>query len=595
MTVRQGGLVWRCVPGWQARLWAADVPDWRHVEHDGRAKLVKANPLRRVFCITFSGVEVYAKLYRPGGLLGRALWLFRPAPSGEEFGLLRSACARGVAAARPIAWAVGRDEAGPLAILLTESLGRNVSLEDLIWQEPAPTKEHLARALTAAGKLLAQLHCAGMCPADLHTGNIVLVGEGDRLGAWLADMARADVEQRGGHPSANPLQERRLAGTAVLVAGMRDRLSRRQQEVFLRAYLEAMRPGKPATDDLVEDYAARLHPLVGRHDRRVCAARDRRALRNSRYAQKIRLGGGWTARVFLEMRRPLDYSPASRLRFTPTEWSAALADPAGLMSEAEGRVIKRGGRNCVLLKKLRVGGSQVDVVVKQSRLRRWPAGVVDALWPSRAVRHWRRAHALIARKLPTALPLAALERRRWGLLRESMVICEEIAEGMDLKAMLDRGEQPNGRKARRELILELAGLLAELRRRGLRHRDCKATNILVQRSKSGGEGKEARGGGYRVFLVDLDGLGRYVFPTEWLVRKGVMHRFWHEAVVRLAASLLPLGAFSRAEAMVFLRGYWGGLGVDGVRNKLLRKELWRCLSRRVAWKARHQGSLALWE
>ncbi|MBN2375323.1 MAG: hypothetical protein JXD22_02905 [Sedimentisphaerales bacterium] len=652
ITVHQGPIEWSCLSGYHLHLTGSEAPNWLDLDHDPKAELVKANPLRRVYRLKIKDLQFYAKIYQPNSWLGRLKWFCQPSPSQNEFQNLQIARNRSVTAAKPVAFASGKLKHRPFAILLTESIGPCVSLEELIWQELAPKDKQRDKqiddALDASAKLLALLHCGGIIHRDLHPGNILLVGtqlfDSQRISsqldnpqpgnshadsaqpktiAYITDLQNAAIEQRGGHASADPHKAARIKNLAMLMSGMRYNVLQDKHLKFVSAYLRAMQPHRKISDADLKSYFQKVSSLTDLQDWRIWASRDRRCLRNSRYSKKISLPNNFSARVFCQIKHPPPDSAAAKLVFEPNHWRQALTDPLSLTEfplqsyyetngktpggggktdggktdggESDGgetgggnvqtragsvRLLKKGNHNTVITKPLKINNLSINVVVKHSIHRAGIKGFWQSVRRSRAMRQWQRAHALLNRDIPTAFPLAALEQRKWLLLRQSILLCEEIPDCQNLHQMISRNTLPKSRYQRTGLIIQMAQLLTRLRERNLRHRDCKSTNIVIRRLTD--RSKSSEKSGFQLYLVDLDGLRPFLIPARLIriIQKITPHFPGHEAFLRLAGSVLACKSpnITRTDLMRFFLAYYYSLCADQSHKQLSKKVLWRKLS-----------------
>ena len=561
VAVRMGSMRFHCLGPCRAWLFGADSCDWENLDDDGRAEQVKANPLRQVYRLTCGGHEIYAKFFRAPTVVDRVKWAVSGPPSRVEFERLRTARERSVAGPEPLAWASGVGGGKPVGILITRSLGAAVSLEEVLWQDEAAAKVgsevDIDEALRAAGELTAHLHCGGIEHGDLHPGNILLTGEGAEGGmkAWITDLQNSRIEQRSGHASADPARRDRLANLAVLLAAIRMRTSADQQQRFIDSYLQEIHPYSHWSHRDMSDYGPRLYEYADRHHRRMLASRDRRCFRNTKYGRRIKLGDGWSGRVFLSAKHGLADSAASQQQFTRQDWQQALSDPAALVRGPE--VLKEGSKATVSAGPLTVGGIELQVVFKHARRRSGVRGIVDAIRLSRAMRQWHGAHALINRQLPTAWPLAALEHHRFGFLVESVLITERIGEAASLHWLLRHGGVPAKGVQRKALAESLGRLIAGIGLQGMRHRDCKLSNIVIRHCPDGG---------WRPYLVDLDGLSVRLFG---------MGGKPHEALIRAAGSEPQRFQPPLRDMVRVFWAYLEELGAEERHNALLRRQLWQ--------------------
>ncbi len=571
------GLHWTCLSGYHTRLFFDQTIKWQDLTNHPHARLIKENPLRRIFQITIDQLELYVKIYQPQNIRDRLKWSFRPWPSQTEFYNLQLAQARSLSVSKPIAWAYGYYHYQPIAILITESIGPSSSLENMLWDDQLPA-DQLDYALSAAASIVAKMHCAGILNHDLHAGNILLAPDHSSAAAkfrpYMMDLQKIATEQRSGHASADPWLAARQKNLAKLFAGLRLRTTPPQQEMFIRAYLRAIQPHRNWTEYEIKKYLAQAHTLADRHLQYIWAKHDRRSLRNSRYACKIQLSRSQFAHIFLQHKHPPAWSAAAQHRFTPQQWSAALADTDSLLQPGE--FLKQGHRNTVMAKELTVGPHKLAVVIKHSRLSQGFRGFIQSLYRSRATRQWFRAYMLISRDIPTAWPLAAIDREHHLLLKDSILICEKIPNSCNLRQfILDGNLDKLLYRKRIELAEQTGSLLAQLQRQGLRHRDCKATNILVLLQPD----QPNQSPSFRLFLVDLDGL-RAKLPFE----------IWpsHEALIRLAASTLSLPGLTIRDMIRVFHKYLKITGLPEYNNRLSRRRLWKQLSLSAMQKAKNQ-------
>jgi len=641
VSVRLGPMSWRVESGFQARIISPFAPPWNNLGEDSRSKLIKSNPQRRIYLFKTEEREFYVKEYFAAKLTDKLKWWYRRCPGEVELERLQYAQKHSVPAPRPVGWAVGEWEGQPKSILLTESLGEMVSLEDLLWGAQPVSREGLEAAMGAAGVLLARMHRVGMEHRDLHSGNILLcareitesVSKGT-VQAYITDLQNVGIRRGGGimspRPAKNPwsgaFRKWRLSNTAMLMAGIEPltKLMRPEGNIniakddFLRAILRnylttlaglekwsssvplkghgtsiAAETAQPQdTQEMQERYFGKIAGLIDSRQRWYYRKRDRRALRNSRYAQEIKLPGGWVARVYLKSRYPVDFSTASSHSFTPEQWQKVLAEPESLLRE--GTILKKGGHNTVLVKPINIGKVPLDVVIKHSRLHRGVRGWLQALRESRAKRQWQRANALISRQIPSAWPLAMLERYEGPFLKESIFLCERICAAEDLHHFLEGNPLSDNPMIRRELADKLGRILGHLRHCGFRHRDCKATNILIQsepglaimgkKFPSFGKSK-ANSINVNPLLVDLDGLRLRRFYGKYCK---------HETLVRLAVSVSTNPKVKLYDIVRVYRRYLDWLDMPESRNRLLRKKLWRKLSQQVQKKLSQDSAKKLY-
>jgi serine/threonine protein kinase len=218
----------------------------------------------------------------------------------------------------------------------------------------------------------------------------------------------------------------------------------------------------------------------------------------------------------------------------------------------------------------------VDVFIKRPRRKRLLKCLVDCFRMSRSMRAFKLGHMLLTRRIATALPLAAMERRVGPFLAESILITETV----DAPHLYDfmntwmstppRGDTalsvPQQRQLAQEVLWQLGRMLQQLHDNFFSHRDLKATNIRVRWSP-----------GHRpeIVLLDLDGLKQVHFITARRKFRGLM---------RLNVSLLQCPPVTHAGRLRMLLGYLRRPGSGRINFK----PYWRVLEEWSAQKLRKQ-------
>ena len=230
------------------------------------------------------------------------------------------------------------------------------------------------KAVRAASKALAELvarmHDAGVLHHDLHTGNVLVQGQGADVRLTLMDLHRVSRRRR-------LSRRRRAANLAQLLHDRRHLTTRSQRLGFLQHYLRASRAAGTLRgwQFLIDRYAEA-------HTRTLYAARDRRVFRRNKYFARLRTPGGWRGHVVLASKRRLRPISAAALTFTVEDWQAALADPAGLFDAADAAAVKDSPSSLVVRRSLSVGEHTIDVYVKRHRRKRLYKVLLDACRPA---------------------------------------------------------------------------------------------------------------------------------------------------------------------------------------------------------------------
>ena len=224
-------------------------------------------------------------------------------------------------------------------------------------------------------------------------------------------------------------------------------------------------------------------------------------------------------------------------------------------------------------------GEPLEVVCKRAAPRGLFKRIRNSLRTSRAMLTWKRGNALLNRRIPTARPLAVLQKRRFGCLLDSLVITEYVEHARDLDTVLtvDMREMPDPRQRRlkTQIIESLVTLFRRLEDCSFTHRDLKAPNVIVQWQRQSREPP-------RVTLVDLDGIRR---------ARRTRHAARMRAVMRLNVSLDHCRRVTRTDRLRFLMRYLDRLGRPARQYKPIWRELAARSERKRRQRARQQEKM----
>ncbi|NLF30007.1 MAG: phosphotransferase [Planctomycetes bacterium] len=535
----------------QALAGHLDVLCGGQTDAPGGVVRVKANASRTVYTCTLDGQRYYLKRFHSRDLGHRLAARLRGDDAFRELDLSAHLRRRGVAAIDVLAagrrgrttWNLSRD-AGSTSV----DRWHDARFGD------AAARGEVRRLLGRTARLIGAMHAAGVVHRDLHTGNILLDDGGRPV---LADL----------HSAARRRRLPRLARAKNLAQLAYDRFhatTRTDRLRFLKAYLQAA--GAAGT---LRGWARLVGGLTESHARRLLADRDRRSGRTNRYFAALRLGDGWRGRVVLASKRRPPFSRAAAANFTAKDWRAVLARPEALLDGDGVQPVKVSRSVTLVRRRLAIGPHSVDVYIKRQAPRRAVKALAGLLRPSRAMQAFRLGHALLARRLPTALPLAALEQRRGRRLRASILITEAVDPGVTVRQYAGRlGAMPHRR--RWAWAERLARLVRDLHNAGFSHRDLKDTNLLVA-----GTGPDED-----LVLIDLDGLRRHR-RVPWGRRL--------QGLMRINTATAPYAAVTRTDRLRALRTYLRGAAGAGTSCRPWWWNLQRRTARKLARRRRRQA------
>ncbi len=413
-TTRHDDLQWTYRSDCHDSLFGDGTPKWPALQQEPSAKMVKSNPMRQVFRVLQGDWELYVKVYFAPDWKTQLKWRIRGCPGENEFNHLQEARNRSVPSPRAVAWSLGKIDGQVMGVLITESLKTPKALSDFIWAEDSTENKKLPGVLTAAGQAVARLHRAGIEHHDLHAGNI-LIGNTD-LGSptgYIIDLQKVSIGKSEMRNTQIAKNQTFLKNTAVLTSELKSQLNNRIVRHFTSGYLKSLQPHRQWTELEIDHYFEQLNIQAEKYYRNFCNRRDRRAMRDSKYACAIDLPGSWIARVLLQSKHSSNDSPASQMEFTTSNWQEALAQPDAFINLANSQ-------------KIQVGQNQLNVTVKRYPRPRGLSGLKELFTISAAMQQWKQANGQITRQSSVAWPIAVLERWKYGFLQESFYIEEHI-------------------------------------------------------------------------------------------------------------------------------------------------------------------------
>jgi Lipopolysaccharide kinase (Kdo/WaaP) family len=181
-----------------------------------------------------------------------------------------------------------------------------------------------------------------------------------------------------------------------------------------------------------------------------------------------------------------------------------LADPDRLLSDRACEIIK--DQKKITVGRVSLGGVFVPctIYVKRYNVFSLRHRLVSPFIMSGALRALHGATVLRRCNIPSAVPLAAVERRYWGVLAKSFFISEEITGGKTVDAYWRDDLQflpgAAGVRQRRDFLVRLGQLFQMLHGHEIYHNDLKDANILAAPRKQA----------TAFFLLDLEGVRQYV-------------------------------------------------------------------------------------
>ncbi len=457
--------------------------------------LIKDRGYRQVWRVEHQGQAYFVKFYpRDRRRLQR---LFRGSPAMREFSRLQWLQKASVPAPRASAVLMGLQLGGVKGdAVVMQAIEPAVSLDEWLNAHQLAAEElpdrHALRCQVL--RLLQKLSDAGLRHRDLHLGNL-LHHDGE---VFLLD---AYAVARGAMRAADLFQ---LGHSVALFGTLSD---------LLRGW-RMFRPDSPMP---------RVNPVGRRWNRKLLE----RATADNRYFGAISVQG-WRGFFFKRFKYPRRWAPASRLEVNRRDWEAAWPLLLDQIASDQLEVIKRSDSGDVLGGEVVLGGRPMQVIIKRPRRKLWVRYLTEIGRGVRARRAWSKAWNLVIHDIPTAWPLAMLERRRWGYVTDAIIVFERVTGTTLGEADLD--VMPAA--ARQTLFFRTGRLLRRIERHGFKHWDAKSTNWMVRPDERRGPDP---------LLIDVDGIRR-------LVGQG-------EGIRRLLESMRDHPQYTPEDSLMLCRGY----------------------------------------
>ena len=353
----------------------------------------------------------------------------------------------------------GRDSDGHWVLVL-KKIENSVDVDSI--SKDLNNDENRKDFLSKTLSLLAQMHMVGVLQRDLHTGNFLW----DRSTVYALDPAQMQF-------CSNPTDQRKSFQQLALLMTAFSSYSHDDKKKLIAVYFQK-RGWK--LDNLSLD---QIETLSLKARRRQIERVLRKSLRTCTDFVRQKTGawcGVFDRHVFGGQDLP--------------EFMAGLDDAMGA-----GDILKRG--NTCFVSRIQVAGK--DIVVKRYNYKGLWHSLRHTLKGSRAKKCWLFGHRLRWLSVPVAEPLAYIELRHCGIIRQSYILNKYI----DGQNVLDYINHPRlDEEARQEARDKTYALLDQIAEHKVTHGDLKATNILICDDQP--------------VLIDLDSMKRH--RCRWLLK-----------------------------------------------------------------------------
>ncbi len=253
-----------------------------------------------------------------------------------------------------------------------------------------------------------------------------------------------------------------------------------------------------------------------------------------------------------------------------------LNDPEALLWQYIDHPVKIDHGGLIVRAELALAQGPVAVAFKRYRPRSSWKAFCSLFRPSAARRDWSRADGLLARRIPTARPLAMVEPSLFRRNRRSYLATQwiESAENLHLFGWRLADCPMRQRLSRAAVCAESLGrLIGKMHGQGISHHDLKPANLLVVQTPEPPSDWQTT-----TYLVDMGGIRVARRPTRTIAAASRARD-----LARLAAGIEAHAWVSHAIRLRFLRAYEHELASE---RKLPGPTSWKVLWRDVAARSR---------
>jgi tRNA A-37 threonylcarbamoyl transferase component Bud32 len=338
--------------------------------------------------------------------------------------------------ASPDVLAQGRSTNGNWVLVL-EKIENTADLDSILTDSGATAerKDFLRKTL----HLLAQMHTAGILQRDLHLENFLW----DKTTVYALDPAQMRF---GSKPIAQRdcFRQLGLLSTAFLFS------PGHEKKELLDVYFQ--KRGWELNDSTFD----RIEQLARKAKQRQIERRLKKTLR--------------TCTHFVRQKAEAWCGVFDRPIFDTQDLSGFMAGLDDAMDT--GDILKNG--NTCFVSRIQLCGR--DIVVKRYNHKGLWHSLRHTLKGSRAKKCWLFGHRLKWLGIPVAKPLAYIELRHCGIIRQSYIL-NEMIEGESIRDYLNNSDLDE--PARQHIRKKADALLRQIVEHRITHGDLKATNILI--------------------------------------------------------------------------------------------------------------------
>ena len=521
---------------WFERIAGPHGLKWKDWSHSGLLKVIKDGPLRTVYHVPIGDSGIYIKHYRVPGLRSKARQWIRGGKARNEGDKALQLAAIGIPTINPIA--LGEERKFGLIYenyLVTEEIEGveplDKFLEQMLCTYEATRVQKIRRLINEElARLCARLHKSGLLHGDFHPGNLLIkLDENDHPLLVLIDLDA--LRHRG-----IPLRQNEIRDNlAQLNNYFWSRSSRAERFRFLENYLKYRRRNNPLAPVNVARFARDIETATRTWAERLWRRWAKRGQSTNKYYKTVTAPSTWAV-----LSRKIDRDQIKSI----------VDDPERLIYAPDAVILKHSRSSTVAEVTIRTTEGDQRVVIKKI-----PTLKPAEFWfgwarSPRAWRAWNAAGHLVARGIPTPLPLAYIAKGSPGTSSgiakispaATFTILERPAGMVCLSQHMEKTLVDMPLHLQTQVLLNSVDATAKVVRHmhemSVSHRDMKAANILV-RLLDDGSWRE-------MVLIDLVGVS---------LHHPLPHHLRVKNLARLAISFQSHGLFHNTIALRFIRAY----------------------------------------
>ena len=483
-----------------------------------KGELVKRGGHRLVWRLRLPGLDIHAKRNQVSGLRGRARRILRGHKALLEANRLSDLTLGGVPTLELLGVALEPGYFGASWILTRTAMDKQ-PLDKLLTAAIAQKQAVDKFAITSGlAQLLSTMHGQGFHHTDLHPGNILYSPQSH------PQMLLLDVHDL---RRIKPTWRANLSNLVILNRWFQGRTPRHERFRFLLQYLGLLEKTKPECPWSARTMARLIEAKTNLSTQELWRGRDYRCFQSNKDFRSVSMLCGPVRAEGFAVNNTEFFDPSTILPSPFPEVNQERSQTKNAACNFSIKILKKSKSATVFLS-LPAGEAHEGAgwIIKDIPPRPWPQRLLGN-HPCR--RSWMLGHALRGRFLPTPKPLAWLRFPDGGQRLVQSAIPNSILLDSWWKSVSDPAQ-------RRELCLRLGTLIRKTHEMGVRHRDLKAANILIDATNS-------------PWLIDLVGVKLKVHVSS---------ADRQNDLARLLRSALSVKGVGNPEMVRFLRHYLGG-------------------------------------